>query len=271
VVPIFTYRDERKLFALIGGASVAVLIIVLQLTSARTGKPNPIGLTVGTILAVGQMGIASAASVVGGGVGAVFAIPRLWGENKELISRNHALGEENLRLRQELSSLNDRRNIEHIALSHPRSIIADTIGYDPENESRIITIDRGSVAGVAVDDGVINDEGIVGRVIRITPLASTVLLITDPSSKVPAVVERGRWWGIAVGTNGRVQLQYISQDAPLRIGDTIITGRGLSFQAGLPIGRVAKVYRSEGALYQTVLINTAATFGRLGHVLVLPK
>jgi rod shape-determining protein MreC len=271
VVPIFTYRDERKLFALIGGGIIAALIVFLQVTSARTGKPNPITITISTLVAVGQICISSTTSVMSATVAGVIAIPRLWHDNAELTQRNHDLSNENIRLREELSSLNNERKIEHVNIAYPHGVIADTIGYDPENQSRVITIDHGSLSAISPDDGVINDEGIVGRVIHVTPFASTVLLITDPSSKVPAVVERGRWWGIATGTNGRVQLQYISQDAPLHIGDMVVTGRGLSFQAGLPIGRIAKVYHSEGALYQTALIHTATSFGRLDHVLVMRK
>jgi rod shape-determining protein MreC len=271
VVPIFTYRNERKLFTVIGGIVLAVVIVLLQTTSARTGKPNLITSLVASPLAVGQMLVSAIASGAGNVVGAVVAVPRLWRENGELRTRNRDLTSENLRLREELSARNDEAAVERIAAFHPRGIIADTIGYDPESQSRVVTINRGSLAGIVPDAGVMTNDGIVGRIARVTPFASTVLLITDPDGKVPAVVQRGRWWGIAVGTNGRVQLQYISQDAPLRIGDLVVTGRGLSFQAGLPIGRIKKVYRSEGALYQTALIEPAVSFGRIGHVLVLPK
>ena len=271
MVSIFTYRDERKLFTIIGGIVLAVIIILLQTTSARTGKSNPLASAVSSLLAVGQIVVSAVISGVGNTFGGVIAVPRLWNENAQLLERNRDLTNENTKLRDELSARNDERSIERVAASHRSGVIADTIGYDPESQSRVITIDRGSLVGVLPDEGVVNDDGIVGRVTRVAPFTSTVLLITDPAGKVPAVVQRGRWWGIAVGTNGRVQLEYISQDAPLRVGDLVVTGRGLSFQAGLPIGRIKTVYRSEGALYQTALIEPAVSFGRLGRVLVLPK
>jgi rod shape-determining protein MreC len=271
VVPIFTYRDERKLFTIIGGIVFAVVIILLQTSSARTGKSNPIADAFSSVLAVGQIVVSAVTSGVGTSLNSIIAVPRLWHENADLLEHNRDLASENTQLREELSARNDERDIKRVAASIPRGIIANTIAYDPESQSRVITIDRGSMAGILPDEGVINDEGIVGRVTRVAPFTSTVLLITDPAGKVPAVVQRGRWWGIAAGTNGRVQLEYISQDAPLRIGDLVVTGRGLSFQAGLPIGRIKTVYHSEGALYQTALIETAVSFGRLGRVLVLPK
>jgi len=134
-----------------------------------------------------------------------------------------------------------------------------------------VTIDKGARAGVRVDAGVIGEAGVIGRVVGVEPFTSKVLLLTDATSKVPAVVQRGRWWGIATGTNTRVQLQYVSQDAKLRRGDVIVTGEGRSFHAGVPIGRIVQVFHSEGALYQTAVVEPAVAFGHLGRVLVLPQ
>jgi len=39
----------------------------------------------------------------------------------------------------------------------------------PKANSRVITIDRGSLVGVLPDEGVVNDDGIVGRVTRVAP------------------------------------------------------------------------------------------------------
>ncbi len=81
--------------------------------------------------------------------------------------------------------------------------------------------------------------------------SASVLLLTDPTSKIPAIVQRGRWWGIATATNEHIQLQYVSQDAPLRVGDAVVTGEGRTFHAGVTIGRIVTIYRPQGALYQT--------------------
>ncbi|HMD02665.1 MAG TPA: rod shape-determining protein MreC, partial [Candidatus Baltobacteraceae bacterium] len=146
-----------------------------------------------------------------------------------------------------------------------------TVGYDPEGVLRIATLDRGSRAGIQLDDAVINGDGAVGRVVEVTPFFSKVLLIVDPSSKLPVLVQKGRWWGIAAGTGGRLEMQYVAQDAKLRIGQTIVTGAGRSFRSGITVGRIAAIFRPEGALYQTALVEPAVRFGRLGPVLVLRR
>jgi rod shape-determining protein MreC len=250
---------------------VAALIALAQITAVRSGKPSLITATITTILAGGQTIVTGVAGGLHAGVAGIADIPRLWRENSALRASERSLRAENDRLSEALATAGDVRAIERARTEHVSGVVAQTIGFDPENQSRLITIDRGEQAGIAPDEGVLDDDGVVGRVLAATPFASTVLLITDPASKVPAVVRRGRWWGIATGTGSRVQMQYISQDAPLRSGDIVVTGEGLSFHAGLPIGRIVSVYHPEGALYQTATIEPAVAFGRLNHVIVVPK
>ena len=186
-------------------------------------------------------------------------------------TRNRRLTDENRQLRQALIATRERESLATIQALLPRGIGATAIALDLEGESRVATIDRGALAGVHLGDGVIDDDGVVGRVAQVGPLTSKVLLLTDPASRVPALVQRGHWWGVATGTNTRVQLRYISQDAPLRIGDLVVTGRGQSFDGGRVIGHITRVERSADSLYQTAVVEPAVTFGRLGGVLVVPK
>jgi len=271
VVSIFTYRDERKLFAVIGTVIVAALIALIQLDALRSGKPSAISVGVDSAALFLQSAVTTAIGVAGDAGETLADIPRLYVENQRLIERNRTLTAQNARLREALSRLPDALALQRAAVREPTAITATTIGYDPESQSRVVTIDRGTRAGIRREDGVIGADGIVGRVIEADPFTSKVLLIVDGSSKVPAVVQRGRWWGIATGTSSRIQLQYVSQDARLRVGDVVVTGEGRSFRAGLIIGRIREIYHTEGALYQTALVEPAVTFGRLGRVLVVPR
>ncbi|MDQ6826885.1 MAG: rod shape-determining protein MreC, partial [Candidatus Eremiobacteraeota bacterium] len=154
---------------------------------------------------------------------------------------------------------------------YPHAIPARVIGFPPENETHVATIDRGTRANVSRDDGVLNQDGVVGRVLEVTPFTSKVLLVTDFTSTIPAVVQRGRWWGIAKGNLTSVHLEYISQDAHLRIGDRVVTGEARSFHSGAIIGRIAKIERTDSGLYQTAVVQPAVEFGRLDRVVVVPK
>jgi rod shape-determining protein MreC len=270
VVSIFTYRDERKLFAVVGAIIVAAVVALIQLDAAKSGRPSLITIAVGSTALFVQSAAAGLGNTVRGASATLGDAPRLYARNAELSAENRSLRGENARLQEALAEAPEAAAIARSAAELPGAIVATVVGFDPENLSRIVTIDRGSEAGVHRDDGVIDEDGVVGRVVDVTPLSSTVLLAIDGASKVPAVVQRGRWWGIATGTNSRIRLQYVSQDAKLHVGDAVVTGEGRSFRAGLALGRISEVDHPEGALYQTALIEPAVAFGRISRVLVLP-
>ena len=247
---------------------MAALVALTQLDAAKSGKPSIIAATVTSTVVFAQEAVAS---VVDGfqGLGTTLGdAPGLYKENATLKAQNASLTAENARLSEQLAAAPDVRAILDVS-AQQAGIVANTVGFDPEGTSRSIVIDRGSEAGVRRDMGVIDADGVVGRVVAVDHSTATVLLVTDGASKVPAVVQRGRFWGIATGTNSRVRLQYVSQDAKLKRGDKVVTGEGRSFHAGLAIGTISEIDHPEGSLYQTAVIQPAVTFGRIAHVLVL--
>jgi rod shape-determining protein MreC len=250
---------------------VAAAIALIQLESLKTGKPSVIAIAVSSVAIFAQDASALIGETVRGSAASLANAPRLAGQNAALREKNRALRAENARLREALEESPDARAIAALAAQLGSGTVATVVGYDPENVSRTVTIDRGSVAGVKLDDGVIDDDGVVGRVVNVEPLSSTVLLVTDGASKLPAVVQRGRWWGIATGTSSAIRLEYVSQDAKLRLGDAVVTGEGRSFHAGFEIGVVTRIDHPEGALYQTAVVTPSVAFGRLAHVVVLAR
>ena len=270
MVSIFTHRDERKLFAVIGAVVVAALIVLVQVESLRSGRTSPFTAGVAALAGAVQSGVAATLNGAGSVASSLGDLPHLREQNERLAAQNRALADENARLREALAQQPDLLAQARAAENNPGAIAARTIGYDPENQLRAATLDRGSLAGVHADDGVITSDGVVGRIVALQPLEATVLLLTDPTSKIPAVVQRGRWWGIATGTGTAVRLEFVSQDAKLEVGDEVVTGDGRSFRAGIPIGRIVSVQHPEGALYQSALLQPAVALGRLSNTLVLP-
>ncbi len=250
---------------------MAALIALVQLDAAKSGKTSPFAVAVTSVAVYPQSAIAAVGDGARGLVTTLGDAPHLTVENARLRERTHALQRENDRLQEALAQAPEARAIAMLEERDPRGIGATVVGFDPENVSRTIVIDRGTDAGVKRDDGVVNDEGVVGRVIDTTLATSTVLLVNDGASKVPAVVQRGRWWGIATGTDARVRLQFVSQDARIKVGDTVVTGEGRSFRAGLKIGTISRIVHPEGGLYQTAFVDPAVAFGRISRVLVVPR
>ncbi|MBV8601203.1 MAG: rod shape-determining protein MreC [Candidatus Eremiobacteraeota bacterium] len=272
MVSIFTYRDERKLFAVIGAIIVAALVALIQLEYARQGRTSPLTASLTSLYAYLEFAVGASAGTARTGLDYALRLPNLEAENARLRDENARMRSDDAQLRETLSRLPSQLALEHAKAVYPAGIAALVIAFDPENKQQIVTIDKGSNAGVSRDDGVVNDEGVVGRVVETSPLSSKVLLITDYTSNLPAIVQRGRWWGIATGTLTRINMHYVSQDARLQVGDAIVTGEGRSFHAGLLVGHVAALTPlPAGALDQQAIVEPAVAFGRLDHVVVLPK
>jgi rod shape-determining protein MreC len=245
-------------------------LALLQIGAQRTGSVSPIGALAGSVLAAAQDAIAATIRAARTAATTAVALPGLEQENAALRARNQRLVEENARLH-ELSAAYAAESAVRPVVDLYHGIEARVIGFPPENESRAVTIDRGFRSGVRRDDGVLNADGVVGRVAAVGPFSSTVVLATDYTSRIPAIVARGRWWGIARGNLGSIVVEYIPQDAPLRVGDVVVSGEGRSFHSGVPIGVVTTIERGDATLYQTAVLKTSADFGALDRVVVVPK
>ncbi len=65
---------------------------------------------------------------------------------------------------------------------------AQVQGESPSNFQYTVEIDKGSVDGIAVGMPVVNGGGLVGKITRVTPNSSIVLLIVDPDFSIGAKV-----------------------------------------------------------------------------------
>jgi rod shape-determining protein MreC len=245
-------------------------LALLQIGAQRTGSTSPIAAVASALFDAGEIAVAATIRGVRMLGTTVVSLPGLQRENAILQARNRRLVEENARLH-ELAAAYAAESAVRPVVDLYHGIEARVVGFPPENESRAVTIDRGFRSGVRRDDGVLATDGVVGRIASVGPFSSTVLLITDYTSRIPAVVQRGRWWGIARGNLGSVVVEYIPQDAPLRVGDTVVTGEGRSFHSGVPIGAVTQIERGDSTLYQTALIKTFVNLGALDRVVVVSQ
>lgn len=224
-----------------------------------------------SFVSLAESGVSLGVSGARGAAGAVASIPSLERENAALEARNQQLEAENVRLHELAAQYASEVSVRPVVDLYPKGIEARVIGFPPEDESRSVTIDKGANAGVRKDDGVLARGGIVGRVESVGPFSSQVVLITDYTSRIPAVTRRGRYWGIARGNLSSVRVEYIPQDADLKIGDVIVTGEGRSFRSGEPIGTIVSIERGDAALYQTAVLKTAVNLGSLDRVVVVPQ
>jgi rod shape-determining protein MreC len=203
---------------------------------------------------------------------------------KELRHRNEELQDlagslmiENVRLK-ELESENETlRQLLQFTQANPTytyraaEVAGHVIGQDPSNLLRFIIIDVGTDDGVARGMPVVTDRGLVGRIVEVSSGSSKVLLITDVSSSVNAIVQSSRATGIVEGkSGGGLVMKYIPQPVTVNVGDIILTsGLGATFPKRLVIGQVTAVHKRDIELFQQVEIKPTVDFDRLEIVLVI--
>jgi rod shape-determining protein MreC len=243
----------------------------MQILAARTGTQSPVTAIGTSVVTLIQASVDRVSGGVRSGVAELSKLPAYSRENAALQARNDALAMENARLNELLAAYKQQVALAPNVASYPNRIAARVIGFPPEDETRSITINRGSRDGVHKDDGVLAPQGVVGRVTEVGPISSTVTLLTDYTSRIPVVIQRGRWWGIARGNLTSIRLEYITQDASLRLGDVVVTGEARSFHSGAVIGTIVEIIRNDASLYQTAVVKPASDLGALDRVVVVPR
>jgi rod shape-determining protein MreC len=135
-----------------------------------------------------------------------------------------------------------------------------------------VVIDRGSQHGVMPGHPVINSLGVVGQVVRVSPITAEVALITDPALTVPINLPRSgiRSLMTGAGDGQQVQVKYLNLNAEVEVGDLVLTS-GLDglYPPGFPVARVSRIERSGGGQFPKVSCTPTASIGSMRHVLVL--
>ncbi len=151
------------------------------------------------------------------------------------------------------------------------TVPAQVIGRDPSNWSNSLIIDKGVNYGIKKNMAVLSTKGLVGRVVEVGRYSAKILLISDPNSKVGAVIRRNRQGGILVGRpDGECKMVYIALDSDVAAGDLVITaGFGSIFPKGILIGKVTRIGKEPGRMYKYAIVRPSQDLSKLEEVLCI--
>jgi rod shape-determining protein MreC len=155
-----------------------------------------------------------------------------------------------------------------------KTVAAQVIATSGTEQSRLITIDKGTHDGIKADMAVITPDGIVGKVKDVFMLSSQVLLINDHDSGAGVILEHSRLQGIVKGTPlGELQVFYIMSDEKVTPGEQVITSGGdRIYPKGYSVGTViAATPDRENDPFLMIKIKPAADLNRLEEVLVITE
>ena len=164
---------------------------------------------------------------------------------------------ENIKLKLQLASISDLETTTTNILAENRelrkllkvtdniqatSITSRLLGINITPLSSSAIVEAGENNNVKINDLVINQDGLIGRVINISNNYSSIMLLNDPGSRVPVVTSSSRERGILAKQGDHMLLIYLPEDHQVQAGELIYTsGDGKIYPYGLLVGRVDKV------------------------------
>jgi rod shape-determining protein MreC len=248
-------------------------LILGWLVLDQTAGPNPIRDTFSRVLSPIQLALHRMARPL---FQVTNRIDRLGERETEI----EALRQENRALRDQIILLGEaridnetlRRQLNFkSAVPNFQLLSAEVIGHDPNNLLQYLIIDRGATDGIEPSMPVLAGEGLVGRVAKVSANSSQVMLITDPSSSVSALIQRSRATGLVQGYSGSdLIMRYIPQEEAVSPGDIVLTsGLGGNLPKRLIIGQIASVEHQDVMMFQEAKVIPSVNLRDLEVVMVL--
>ncbi|MGH3510548.1 MAG: rod shape-determining protein MreC [Nocardioidaceae bacterium] len=267
-------RSSRSILVLL--LLACVTLITLDSRAGASSPVDPLRSAVGQLLGPVETGTSAA-------VRPFRAVGQFFHTTDGLRSNVARLEAANSRLRAQLATTSLDRNraaeLDGLMSASRRTgyslVPAQVVAMGPaQSFSRTVTIDAGTTSGVHPDMTVLNNDGLVGRVIAATRTSATVLLIVDRSSVVGGRLGSNLQLGFVRGGGGpggtpQLTLDLVDTSSTPARNDTVVTWgsrHGAPYLPGIPIGRVTAVYANPGQLSHRAVLTPFVDFSALDVV-----
>lgn len=195
----------------------------------------------------------------------------------DLAAENRVLRQEVLELkRRELRMAGLEQEIEGLSKTldfsrqHATELrIAEVVHADYSSWLRSLVLYVGAGAAHR-NQPVLSDDGLVGRVIRVSGAYAKVQLLTDRAASVGVQLQRSRRQGVVRGSSpGELLLDFIPRQAEVEVGETVLTaGIDGVYPRGIRVGTVVSV-EPGSEVFHRIVVAPAVDFSRLSFVYLL--
>ncbi len=168
----------------------------------------------------------------------------LYSENENLKEENYSLIKwKDLALKLLAENEQLKKQLNSVSTNKERLITTKVISNSGGSYVKTITIDVGSNDGVKLGNPVINNWGMIGRIVELGKNASRVLLTVDINSQIPVYFENSLYRAILVGKNSDLlEVKFLKKRVIISNNERLMTsGEGGILPRGLPVG----VYSNE--------------------------
>lgn len=129
--------------------------------------------------------------------------------------------------------------------------MASVIAKDPNDLFFGFTLDKGTSDGISVNDPVITDNGVIGRVASVKNHSCIVKTILSPEYKIGVLDKVTGDSGVIAGkkslaNENKTAMMYISAQNKMQVDDIVVTsGLGGICPKDLPVGKVKEIKNDE--------------------------
>ena len=269
------FREHPKVSVVI--IALLILLILFYISILSVGKDNALGRTLGVAVVQMQKPFTFLGNTISDKVISFTSADNTERENEELKLRITELEQELSIERLNKSELAELKQLSKAfdnqkVMSQFNPVAAEIISYDGSSIFNVFTVNAGSTSGIEINDAVINEKGLIGRVSSLGSNSCKIISIVDESNKIGfQMVKNLRFRGVTQG-NGNDELRgyLFNTDSPISVGDVLITsGIGGVYPAGLIIGNVNTVENSKGSPLKNITVKPAVDFKSIKKVAIL--
>lgn len=150
---------------------------------------------------------------------------------------------------------------------------AKIIGNSVSAQNNFITLHRGSNQGVGLNMAVIGAQGVVGKIVNVSPNMSVAMSLLHRKNSVVAVLKKGGGFG-EVTWDGKdphyVTLNNVPRTQKVVKGDTVVTSAYSDiFPPGKLVGYVQQVTEDKSSSTYSIKVKTATDFYSVQHAFIV--
>lgn len=147
------------------------------------------------------------------------------------------------------------------------------INKDITQQQNYLTLDAGARDSIATDMAVIDERGILGRVVLVSENYSRVMPYLNTHARIPAKVQPLQAYGVVRWEGGRadrLRLDHVVKTEPVQVGQLVVTsGYSGVFPPGLPIGTVDSVAALAGRNELTIFVRPSSPISNAEYAFVV--
>lgn len=270
-------RNGSKKLKIVAAVIVVLAVIISFVT--MSGGFNGVTGVLGAIITPVQSAVSSVSDHVQGFFEYFYKFDSLKAENEALKDELKELKELERKYNSAIDENNSLRILARLSIENPtyEYEFAAVTAINTGDYHKVITIDKGAADGIELYDCAIVREGVVGYVTKVGPNFSEITAITDPTTKIGAIVSETQEIAVAEGDaeyikENKLRLSYLDNDTEAKKRHVVETsGYGDIYPKGLVIGYIEEIKPETHGLSSYAVINPAVEFTKLKKVYVIKE